>query len=80
MHIEAALLAVGDEVLKLTLEIGLHLQQLEPEHLRVGDERIGTTVADLCVRDRCRAAQCRRSMGHNGAVIRVVGLATLVLT
>jgi hypothetical protein len=33
VDIEAALLAVEGEVLKLAFEIGLHLQELEPEHL-----------------------------------------------
>jgi hypothetical protein len=46
MHIEAALGAIEGEVLKLTFEIGLHLEQLQPEHLGVGDERIGPTVSD----------------------------------
>jgi len=47
MHIEAALPAVEAEVLELAFEVGLHLQELEPEHLGVGNERIGATVADL---------------------------------
>ena len=46
MNVEAALRAVGDEVLKLAFEVGFHLQQLEPQHLRVGDERIGPAVSD----------------------------------
>jgi hypothetical protein len=37
------------EVLKLAFEIGLHLEQLQPEHLGVRDEWIGATVPD---RDR----------------------------
>jgi hypothetical protein len=47
MNVEAALGAVEGEVLELALEIGLHVEELEPEHLRVGDERIGPTVPDL---------------------------------
>jgi hypothetical protein len=47
MHVEAALRAVGDEVLKFALEIGLHVQELEPEHLGVHDKRVGSTVPDF---------------------------------
>ena len=44
MHVEAALRAVEGEVLELTLQIGLHLEELEPEHLRVdGDRMIAST-------------------------------------
>jgi hypothetical protein len=47
MHIEAALRAVEAEVLELAFEVGLHLQELEPEHLGVGNERIGPAVPDV---------------------------------
>jgi hypothetical protein len=40
MHVEAGLGAVRHPRLELTVEIGLHLEELEPQHLRVGDERI----------------------------------------
>lgn len=40
MHVEAALRAVEDEVFKLTFEVGLHLEELEPEHLRVDGDRV----------------------------------------
>jgi hypothetical protein len=36
----------GDQVLELALEVGLHLEELEPEHLGVGDEWIGPAVSD----------------------------------
>jgi|UniRef100_UPI002F92E939 hypothetical protein len=47
MHVEAALRAVEGEILKLAFEIGLHLEQLQPEHLGVRDEWIGPAVPDL---------------------------------
>jgi len=40
VNVEAALGAVENEVLKLALEIGLHLQELEPEHLRADGDRV----------------------------------------
>jgi hypothetical protein len=33
MHVETALRAVEDRVVKLALEVGLHLQELKPQHL-----------------------------------------------
>jgi hypothetical protein len=45
MHIEAALRTVENEVLKVAFEIGLHLQQLQAEHLGVRHERIGAPYA-----------------------------------
>jgi hypothetical protein len=47
MHVEAALRAVEGEILKLAFEIGLYLQELEPEHLGVGDQWIGPAVPEL---------------------------------
>jgi hypothetical protein len=47
MHVEAALRAVEREVLQLALEIGLHLEPLQPEHLRVGDKWIGPAVPNV---------------------------------
>jgi hypothetical protein len=47
VHIETALRAVEGEVLELALEIGLHLQELEAEHLRVDHKRIGAAVTDF---------------------------------
>jgi hypothetical protein len=35
MHVETALRAVQRPRLELALEVGLHLQKLKPEHLRV---------------------------------------------
>jgi hypothetical protein len=72
MHVETAFRAVEGEVLKLTLEIRLHLQELQAEHLRVdGDWMIASTsslrLVDELVRlrrllgDGCgwRARGCR---------------------
>ena len=36
----AALRAVEDELPELAFEIGLHIQKLEPQHLRVNRERM----------------------------------------
>lgn len=38
MDVEAAIRAVEGEVLKLALEVGLHLEQLNPQHLGVDHE------------------------------------------
>lgn len=46
MHVETIPRAIEDEVLKLTFEVGLHLHELEPKHLGVGDRWIGPTVPD----------------------------------
>ena len=44
MNVEAAPGAAEGEILELALEIGLHLQQFEAEHLRVdGDRMIAST-------------------------------------
>ena len=40
MHVEAALGAVRHPGLEFALEVGLHLQQLDPEHLRVDHDRV----------------------------------------
>jgi hypothetical protein len=40
MNVEAALRTVEGEVLELALEVDLHLQQLEPRHLRVDGDRM----------------------------------------
>ena len=40
MHVEAALGAVRHPRLELALEVGLHLQELEPEHLRADRDRM----------------------------------------
>lgn len=47
VNVEAAPRTVEDEVLELPIEVGLHVQQREPEHLGMGDERIGPAVADV---------------------------------
>lgn len=41
MHVEAA------SSFELAFEVGLHLEQFQAEHLRVGDERIGSAVPDV---------------------------------
>jgi transposase InsO family protein len=46
VNVETALRAVEGEVFKLTFEIGLHLEQLQPEHLGVRDGWIGPAVPD----------------------------------
>jgi hypothetical protein len=51
MHVQAAPRAVEDEVLKLALEISLHLQELEPEHLRVDGEGMVPSTSSLCLVD-----------------------------
>jgi hypothetical protein len=47
MHVEAALRAVEDEVLELALEVGLHLQELKSEHLRVDRDRMIASTSSL---------------------------------
>ena len=47
MHVEAALRAVEDKVLKLTFEIGLHLQELQAQHLRVDRNRMIASTGSL---------------------------------
>jgi hypothetical protein len=41
MHVQAAPRAVENEVLELTFEIGLNLQELQPEHLGVDRDLVG---------------------------------------
>jgi hypothetical protein len=46
MHVQAALRAVEGEILELAFEIRLHLEELEPQHLRVdGDPMIPPPAA-----------------------------------
>jgi hypothetical protein len=45
MNVETALGAVQRPRLELALEIGLHIQELEPEHLRVDRDRM---IASTC--------------------------------
>jgi hypothetical protein len=47
VNIQAALRAVEAEVIEFSFEVGLHVQELQPKHLGVGDERIGPAVPDL---------------------------------
>jgi hypothetical protein len=47
MDIQAALRAVEGEVLELAFEVGLHLQELEPEHLRVDRDRMIASTRSL---------------------------------
>jgi hypothetical protein len=47
MHVEAALRAVEDEVPRARAQGRLHLQELEPEHLRVDDNRMIASTSSL---------------------------------
>jgi hypothetical protein len=47
VHVEATLRAVEGEVLELTFQIRLHLEQFQPKHLGVRHEQIGPVVPDL---------------------------------
>jgi hypothetical protein len=47
MHVQAASRAVENEVLQLTFEVGLHLQELESEHLRVDGDRVIASTGSL---------------------------------
>jgi hypothetical protein len=47
MNVETALRAVEGEVLELALEVGLHLQELEPEHLRVDGDLVIASTSSL---------------------------------
>jgi hypothetical protein len=47
MNVEAALRAVEREVLELAFEIGLHLQELKPQHLRVDGDRMIASTSSL---------------------------------
>jgi hypothetical protein len=47
MNAETALRAVEDEILELALEVGLHPQEFEPEHLRVDGDRVIASTGSL---------------------------------
>jgi hypothetical protein len=47
MHVETALRAVQRPRLELAFEIGLHLHELEPEHLRVDRDRMIASTGSL---------------------------------
>jgi hypothetical protein len=47
MNVEAASGAVEGEILELALEVGLHLQELEPEHLGVDGDRVIASTSSL---------------------------------
>lgn len=47
MNVEAALRAVEGEILELALEVGLHLKELESEHLRVDGDRVIASTGSL---------------------------------
>jgi hypothetical protein len=51
MHVEAAIRAVEDEVFKLPLEVGLHLEELKAEHLRVDRDRMISPTSSLRLPD-----------------------------
>src|SRR4029453_16981203 len=62
MHVQAALRTVEDEDLELALEIGLHLQELEPEHLRVDGDRMIASTGSLRLVDELVGLD--RLLGH----------------
>jgi hypothetical protein len=47
MNVEAAPGAVEREILELALEVSLHLQELEPEHLGVDGDRMIASTSSL---------------------------------
>ena len=47
MHVQAALRAVEGEILELAFEIRLHLEELEPQHLRVDGDRMIASTSSL---------------------------------
>jgi hypothetical protein len=47
MHIQTAPGAVEGEILELALGVGLHLQELKPEHLRVDGERMIASTGSI---------------------------------
>lgn len=47
MNVEPALRAVRRPRLELALEVSLHVQELQAQHLHVDDERIGPAVPDV---------------------------------
>jgi hypothetical protein len=47
MHIETTLRAVQRPRLELALEVGLHLQEPEPKHLRVDRDRMIASAGSL---------------------------------
>jgi hypothetical protein len=56
VHRLAAARAVEHQLPELSLEVGLHLQELEPQHLRVNRNRMGAVQAgvECFVEDRAR--------------------------
>jgi hypothetical protein len=47
MHVETTFRAVQRPCLELAFEIGLHLQEFEPKHLRVDSHRMIATTSSL---------------------------------
>jgi len=47
VDVQTAPRAVDREVLKLAFEVGLHLEQLEPQHLRVDRDRMIASTGSL---------------------------------
>jgi hypothetical protein len=47
VNVEAAFGAVEREVLELAFEIGLHLEELKPQHLRVDRDRVIASTSSL---------------------------------
>lgn len=47
MNRSAAIRTVEDELAELALEVGLHVQELEPQHLRVDGQRMGPVEAGV---------------------------------
>jgi len=68
MHVEAALRAAEDEVLKFAFQIGLHLEELQAEHLGVGNQWVGPTVPDFdCLVDELLGLGSLLGDGVDGA-------------
>jgi hypothetical protein len=57
-----------NEVLKLTFEIGLHLQELEPEHLRVDRDRMIASTSSLRLVDEIVGLHRLLSDGVDGVL------------
>ena len=68
MNVEAAPGAVEDEVLELALEVGLHLQELEPEHLRVDRYRMIASTGSLRFIDKLVGLRRLLGNGPDGAL------------
>jgi hypothetical protein len=68
MRVEAALRAVRHPRLELALEIGLHLQELEPEHLRVDRDGVIASTSSLRIVDELVRLRRVLSNGVDGVL------------